>query len=84
MNGPNPTAAVRRDGQVLRRLAHDRAGNAAVEMAFAAVPLVLFLFGIIATGQATSDALLSIPAGRLLAHWRRRSRAIIASILAKY
>lgn len=52
MNGPNPTTVVRHESQALRRLAHDRAGNAAVEMAFTAVPLFLFLFGIIATGQA--------------------------------
>ena len=35
----------------LRRLARDRHGNAAVEFAFVAAPLMLFLFAIIAVGQ---------------------------------
>ena len=35
----------------LGRLARARGGNASVEMAFAVVPLCLFLFAIIATGQ---------------------------------
>jgi Flp pilus assembly protein TadG len=36
---------------MLRLLARDRRGNAAAEMSLIAVPLFLFLFGIIATGQ---------------------------------
>jgi hypothetical protein len=36
----------------LRRVLHHRGGNAALEMAFTSVPLVLFLFAIITTGQA--------------------------------
>lgn len=36
----------------LSRLAPDASGNAAIEMALVAGPLFLFLFGIIATGQA--------------------------------
>jgi Flp pilus assembly protein TadG len=35
----------------IRRLVSNRAGNASVEMAFAVVPLCLFLFAIISTGQ---------------------------------
>jgi Flp pilus assembly protein TadG len=46
----NPILSVRRR-QPLRRLAHHRGGNASVEMAFAVVPLCLFLFAIITTGQ---------------------------------
>src|SRR5688572_23486185 len=48
---PNPAAAAERIVGGLRQVVCHRKGNAAVEMALAAVPLCLFLFGIIATGQ---------------------------------
>jgi Flp pilus assembly protein TadG len=51
MGGEDPMIVIRPGKMLLRRLARDRKGNAAVEMAFAAVPLCLFLFAIIATGQ---------------------------------
>jgi len=41
-----------RASAALRRLSGNARGGAAVEMALIAVPLFMFLFGIIATGQA--------------------------------
>ena len=47
----NETAVATRIVEMLRQAGRDRSGNAAVEMAFAAVPLCLFLFAIIGAGQ---------------------------------
>lgn len=46
------TAPVLRATAALRRLAAETRGNAAVEFALVSIPLLLFLFGIIATAQA--------------------------------
>ena len=51
MQKPNLIMTLTRIVDLLRRTSRDRSGNAAVEMAFAAVPLCLFLFAIIGAGQ---------------------------------
>jgi hypothetical protein len=51
MQIPNQTTVAARIVDMLRQAGRDRSGNAAVEMAFAAVPLSLFLFAIIGAGQ---------------------------------
>ena len=51
MQKPNLGMGLTQIVDMLRQTSRDRSGNAAVEMAFAAVPLCLFLFGIIGTGQ---------------------------------
>lgn len=52
MSMPTTIATALRAGAGNRGLIGDARGNAAVEMAFVAAPLVLFLFAIISTGQA--------------------------------
>ena len=47
-----PVAAVRRIVAALERAAGDARGNAAIEFALVSVPLLMFVFGIIATAQA--------------------------------
>src|SRR5579862_1500078 len=46
------TAAVSRVAAALRGLARDARGTAVVEMALVSAPLLMFLFGIMATGHA--------------------------------